>query len=60
MTTEERKMPWPMRGFDLADQLAMYAATAGCLLLALAVVGGGVLLVRLLLRGGRHHRSSKP
>jgi hypothetical protein len=50
-------MTWPMR--DLASQLAMYAATAGGLLVVFIAVGGLVLLAKSLLRGGRHRRSSK-
>lgn len=53
-------MTWPMRDFDLAQQLAMYGATAGCLLSAFGVVGGTVFLVKSLLRGGRYRRSSRP
>ncbi len=60
MTGEDNQVTWPMRDFDLAQQLAMYGATAGCLLIASGVVGGVVFLVKSLLRGGRHHRSSKP
>jgi hypothetical protein len=54
------RMTWPMRDFDLPSQLAMYAATAGCLLLAFGVIGGVVLLVKSLFRRGRYHQSSRP
>jgi hypothetical protein len=53
-------MTWPMRDFDLASQLAMYAATAGCLLVAVGVVAGVAFFVKVLLRGGRHHRPNRP
>jgi len=48
-----------MREFSLIDQLAMYAATAGCLLVVFIVLGALVLLTRLLIRSARHHRASK-
>ena len=53
-------MTWPMRDFDLAQQLAMYGATAGCLLLVLVLAGGTVFLVKAWFRRGRYHRSIKP
>jgi len=49
-----------MRDFDFANQLAIYAATAGGLLVAFGTVGGLVLLVKSLLRRGRYRRSNGP
>jgi hypothetical protein len=60
MITGEAQMTWPMRDFDLAQQLAMYGATAGCLLLVFGVVAGAIFLVKAWLRSGRYHRSIKP
>jgi hypothetical protein len=59
VTIEDVQMTWPMRDFDLASQLAMYAATAGGLLVVFMAVGGLVLFVKSLFRGGRHRRPSK-
>jgi hypothetical protein len=52
-------MTWPMRDFDLASQLAIYAATAGGLLVVFVAVGGLVLLAKSLFWGGRHRRSNR-
>ena len=59
MTTEDVQMAWPMRDFDLASQLAMYAATAGGLPVVFVAVGGLVLLAKSLFWGGRHRRSNR-
>lgn len=52
-------MTWPMQDFSLANQLALYGATAGCVLVVLAVVGTFVILARFLIRSGRRRWSSK-
>jgi hypothetical protein len=59
MIAEKLEMTWPMRDFDLASQLAMYAATAGGLLVVFMAVGGLVLLAESLFRRGRHRRSNR-
>jgi hypothetical protein len=59
MRTEDLQMIWPMRDFDLASQLAMYAATAAGLLVVFMAVGGLILLAQSLFRRGRYRRSSR-
>jgi hypothetical protein len=56
---EDLQMTWPMRDFDLASHLAIYAATVGGLLVVFMAVGGLVLLAKSLFRGGRHRRPSR-
>jgi hypothetical protein len=58
MTTEDVQMAWPMRDFDLASQLAMYAATAGDLLVVFIAVGGSARLAKSPI-WGRHRRSNR-
>jgi hypothetical protein len=60
MIAEQLDMTWPMRDFDLASRLAMYAATAAGLLVVFMAVGGLVLLVESLLRRGRYRQSNRP
>jgi hypothetical protein len=59
MTTEDVQMAWPLRDFDLASQLAMYAATAEGLLVVFVAVGGSARFAKSLFWGGRHRRSNR-
>lgn len=49
-----------LKEFDWSYELAMYAGTGACALIAFAAVGGVVLGVRYLLRGDRNRRSDTP
>ena len=52
-------MTWPMRDFDLASHLAIYAATVGGLLVVFMAVGGSARLAKSPIWGGRHRRSNR-